>query len=621
MTSSIGLSDTNVPCMDQVTGGERLLGTARDCFSFVTKFFEVINVSATHIYHSALELSPRSSIVRKLHYHRRPTPLPKIMVGIPNSWDSSIAISITSSSSEPSVTSVTWSPCGQFVAARTEEAVEIRDALTFELLSTLQLTEPTARLMGTIAYSPDGRSLCVSSTAIVIWDIQTGGVAKGIQCDETYNFSPVWSLDGRIISTVSRNRGNNTWTVRGYNVASGTTLLSTTFQSQCQPHLWAHDESFRVMTAAGDSGVYTIDIYKVGPTLTKIESFFICWLGEHGSWIESFSPTTHRILTISNCWWGDRFRILDVRNSRNLLESEGFFFSHTFSFDGDLFAAFRCEHVHIWKYDGSHYTPWKQLLFQTSTNDDPLLQFSPISSSILGYSSDILRLWCLDDPPVYSAACKKLQFISRSATYVVTAYRRGHTVTITDVLSRIPPQSIDTGVEPYIKGLALTGNVLLVLGSGVIRAWRLTEEGVVDGVLAEGRAGHGGSIWTIPIQESSLISPRLLVQGQHGIIKSHGIPSRVYNTRTGELSPKLPDFSSFSYFYDDFVYNDSSMDIPGFLPFLLEEEWVKGPGRKLQLWLPAEWRETTGASAKWSPNLAMLTLSPRQGESITIKLY
>ena len=49
---------------------EQLLATARDCFHFVTRFFEVIKLSAPHIYHSALELSPKSSIIQK-HYHHQ----------------------------------------------------------------------------------------------------------------------------------------------------------------------------------------------------------------------------------------------------------------------------------------------------------------------------------------------------------------------------------------------------------------------------------------------------------------------------------------------------------------------------------------------------------------------
>ncbi|KAF9645947.1 hypothetical protein BDM02DRAFT_3062746, partial [Thelephora ganbajun] len=44
---------------------EELLDIARDYSHFVATFFEPISVSATHIYHSALELSPLSSIVRR----------------------------------------------------------------------------------------------------------------------------------------------------------------------------------------------------------------------------------------------------------------------------------------------------------------------------------------------------------------------------------------------------------------------------------------------------------------------------------------------------------------------------------------------------------------------------
>ena len=144
----------------------------------MTKFFEPINASAAHIYSSALELSPLSSIVRRLHYHRRPNPFPRVLVGTPDSWDLSVAIS--NSHYIPNL-SVTWSHCGQFVAMQTEGAVEIRDMLTSGLFSTLEPAEPTSKLMGTLAYSPDGHSIaCVSGAMIIIWDIQTGGVAKEI---------------------------------------------------------------------------------------------------------------------------------------------------------------------------------------------------------------------------------------------------------------------------------------------------------------------------------------------------------------------------------------------------------------------------------------------------------
>ncbi|KAF9784562.1 hypothetical protein BJ322DRAFT_985598, partial [Thelephora terrestris] len=137
-------------------------------------FFEPINVSATHIYHSALELCPTSSIVRRLYYQRcrGDTCLPRVVVGAPDSWDQAVSFS-----NKDRYVSCIWSPCGRFIAAQTPITVEIRDQLTAELLTTLQPPE-TIHLEGPLAYSPDGRSLaCASDTSILIWDLQTGGVA------------------------------------------------------------------------------------------------------------------------------------------------------------------------------------------------------------------------------------------------------------------------------------------------------------------------------------------------------------------------------------------------------------------------------------------------------------
>ena len=544
--------------------------------------------------------------------------------GIPDLWDTSIAIPTAGHSSEPAVT---WSPCGQFVATRTEEAVEIRDALTFELLSTLQSTEPTSRLTGTIACSPDGRSLCVSDTTIIIWDIQTGGVAKSIQCDETYNIPPVWSLDGKIINTILSAQGNNSWTVREYNVASGTASLPITFQSQYKPHLWAHEGSFRVMTTTRDGEVHTVDISEVGPSLTKIESFPI-QLGERDCWIESFSPTTYRI-SISIYWNSGRLLILDIRNSGCLLDDGRVFSSHDFSSDGGLFAASRWERVHIWKYNDGRYTPWSQLPFPALNSYGSLLRFSPTSSSILSHSSNILRLWRLDGPALAPVTCEKLGFVSRSGTYVATARRRGRTVAITNLLSRTPSQSIDPGME--VEKLALTGNVLLVLGSGKIRAWQLTEEGVVVDVSAERRTGRDDIIWT----ESGLRYPSrpTLKVGDHIglIVINHGRRLYAYDTRTGKLcSPAQALLHCHShsrtsdtqdYFHNSSVYDNPSRGNRGRSTTISEEGWVRGPGEKHQLWLPAELRTTAEIEVYWHPDTAIVKfLSPRN-EPTVIKIY
>jgi hypothetical protein len=62
------------------------LDLVNDCFQFVTAFFEVISTSAPHIYHSAMPLSPRTSIVWKL-YKPYANPLVRFVHGVPISWD------------------------------------------------------------------------------------------------------------------------------------------------------------------------------------------------------------------------------------------------------------------------------------------------------------------------------------------------------------------------------------------------------------------------------------------------------------------------------------------------------------------------------------------------------
>ena len=143
------------------TDVDPLLDTTRDCLRFVTEFFEVISQSGTHIYRSAIQLAPRSSIVRKLYSHHIHSPLmPKIVTGVPDLWDSCTAsIGVTGAAKR-----AVWSSCGRFVAVLLEcnaqDRVEVRDSITLEVVSVLQppsdhlpsrFTEP--------AFSPDGRLL------------------------------------------------------------------------------------------------------------------------------------------------------------------------------------------------------------------------------------------------------------------------------------------------------------------------------------------------------------------------------------------------------------------------------------------------------------------------------
>ena len=603
--------------MNQGPGNEELLGTAWDYFHFVTKFFEPINVSAMHIYHSALELSPLSSIVRRLYYHRRHTSLPRVIVGNQDSWDQQLVTPC-----KYDCGSCAWSPCGRFIAVGDGDGVEIRDSLSFELLSTLMPAELGQGSIGRLAYSTGGRSIASTlSTLLVIWDIQTGGVAKEIECGGDYNVTLAWSLNGSTIAIISRkDLDARDYTVCIYNVASGTMHSLGTLPSVDEPYLWACDTSFRVMATARDDGGLIINIFEVGPVLTKIESFRIrLWKKDFK--VGPFSQTTHRISISAE---RDYF-VSDIRNSRRLLSAYDLK-SHSFSSDGSLFGGVWVDVVCIWKYTRDSYTTWRVFTFlpQFWTTSFPYnsLQFSPTSSSLLARSDKILRLWRLDGPLIvahpnyrmqpYELVPGVLATLSRCGSYVAAGHRGGSIVTITNLVSQIPPHFIDTGMRMH--SLALTGNVLLVLDLTTIAAWRLTEEGAMDGVFADRRADRCDSIWTVSLSE-----PIFSVGDQTVAIRQNEKVIHVYRTETGEvLEPTQTLLCHHDYDYWDMIRGLHYLHYHDIDPVsIMQGGWMKDPEGKHGLWIPVEWRNSLG-SATSSDDLKTLRLD-LIGETILIK--
>jgi hypothetical protein len=624
--------------INQVAHDKELLDIARDYSHFMTKFFEPINISATHIYHSALELSPLSSTVRKLYYHQRHTLFPRVIVGTPDSWDQSLALPRRQSNYR----TYTWSPCGQFVAVQTKKAVEICDPLSFELLSTLQPAEPTSQLMGALAYSPDGHSLAsLSNTSLIIWDIQTGGVAKEIPCDKTSGGLVVWSLDGRTVGTIGQDwdqsmEGSHRtvrdleWAVYTYDSTSGTRLSTGQLRSDSKPYLWAHATSLQAATIRRGGQAHVIRVFEVGSVLSRINLFHIN-LGTRNAWarfssqwknysIRSFSPTTYRVSMGSNNW----LLILDVQNSHCLLQQKKYFHSHSFSTDGSLFAASSGTSFHVWKYTSVYYTPWKE--FPSSTCISPC--FSPILSSILGHFQAIPQVWRLDGPPVVAHPnhYHPLTIPSPCGTYLVTGHKKDSIITITNLLSQTPPHIIKTGMK--IHTFTLTGNILLVEDSKTIAAWRLTGEGVVEGVFGNRRAGRHNRIWTIP--QSPVLE--FVVEDQTVTIQD-GVKDKcihIFNTGTGEvLKPtQAPP-------YNPHHWNTDAMQLGWHYPHchrlnkhntcpeddwpvsqtVLKEEWVKGPEGKHQLWIPGIWRQHH-VDGGWLYNIRTLWIKPHGGDII-----
>jgi WD40 repeat protein len=130
-----------------------LNNTTTDCLRFVTEFFEVISQSRAHIYHSALQLAPRSSVVWKLYHKQIISPVARVVTGIPASWDLCTATATTG------VHCTVFSPSGQFIAVGLRDRIEIRDLNTLERVSVLKHPGDSSSSPKSLAFSPDGHLL------------------------------------------------------------------------------------------------------------------------------------------------------------------------------------------------------------------------------------------------------------------------------------------------------------------------------------------------------------------------------------------------------------------------------------------------------------------------------
>jgi len=637
--------------LNQVAEDNQLLNTARDYFRFTTGFFEIINVSATHIYHSALELSPLSSIIRKLYYSQRPCPSPRVVLGVPDSWDDSIASISTEHSNDISTISTkqsnykssNWSPCGNFVAVVTGGNVEIRGALALNLLFTLQSTTNIRHKDG-LSYSPNGHSLaCCSDTAIIIWDTQTGGVIRQIDYEVDGNgWELVWSLDGDMISILSPLKSS--WlTVHVYEVTSGTMRSSGTAKSRGRGSLWAHEKSFRIMTTTETPEDSMIEIYEVGCTsaLTKVEQFH--FQSRHR--FRTFFPGAYRIAIFAfqnpnQSPEGHRqaeLLILNVQNSEVLLRESGAHDHVTFSPDGNFIAAFIEGQIPIWRHTSGHYTRWRKLQLASLHK----LQFST-TSSILCHSGPLLHVLHLDHSPaapttepgtiIHAAPCDTFP---PHGAYIVTGHQGESVITITNISSQnpSPPQFIDTGLG--ILAMVLTGNILLVRDSGTIVAWLLTEEGVVDGTFGEKRADRSNSLWDVssksrpppgPIrvikQESDgdddLFDLLVSVKGKIAFIGFNEGPLCLYCIKTGEILDLNTAYQGIWYGFTKSGANLYCHDAHKWRKPLkhgwpvsettLAEGWVKDPEGKHRLWLHPRWRSMTFYDVHWFDQVTALRL-------------
>jgi len=182
------------------------LDLASECSSFVTGHFDLISASAPHIYHSALVMTPKTSILRKL-YEAHARPFVRIVYGALMSWGPNTATTTLPAAIELAV----WSQCGKFIAIGQRDAamVDILDSAFLQRLQTLDTPQGIPTSHRSFVFSPGSRILTCSSGGdygqnqklfLVSWDLQTGGVVSVIRWEELG-----WNIRERPTITYSTN--------------------------------------------------------------------------------------------------------------------------------------------------------------------------------------------------------------------------------------------------------------------------------------------------------------------------------------------------------------------------------------------------------------------------------
>ncbi|KAF9642834.1 hypothetical protein BDM02DRAFT_3273301 [Thelephora ganbajun] len=621
-----------------------------DCFRFVMKFFEIIGASCPHIYHSALPLCPRESIVRGL-YEPHARPLTRIVHGLPNSWESTIAAAAFPSE----VHTVVWSPCSRFIAISwggQPTTIAILDGVTLERITTLESPLDTLGRTELLAFSRDARLLTwygLHPGKFISWDLQTGGLVSTIALDQPKRYPSItYSACGTMFAVLIRD--DATFTVFICGVLVGTYTYSHSAEGR-PLEIWTHGGCLRFATI--DSGsITTWEVAFASPHApTPVESLPVpdnfCPSG-----IFRFHPTSSRLALPAR----GSVIVWDARDSKFLLESTDVnyeaYTSISFSSDGRFFA---CEvgdlGINLWKESPTGYTFHRRLLSNTGVFGRVLV--SPNGGSVIASDGPVVQLWHTSDSVTSLSDASTLTFqrsvnsfilgFSPDGALAAVTRMKDKTVVVVDLKSGIARQTIDTDMEVYAAGVS--GSSVVVVGEGKIVTWNLP----VENRVLNPRANVNDSVLTTKFNHPPVPNSRraaLASPGLHHVamVEWYGFSGsrlHLYNVPTGQclasvevVSDAYPWFtlngrevwsiSSRHGAHGWKIIEDSESDIapleylgsnihsPSGFPWqsscdykVTNDGWVLSPSGKRLLWLPPNWRPDK-EDRMWSGRLLVL---------------
>ena len=501
-------------------------------------FFEVINTSAPHIYHSALPLSPRTSIVHN-RYKQCARPLTRVVWGAPASWEQGI---VTTYGDGP-MAAVAWSPCSRFIAIATHRCrmVQLLDAATLWLLDVFRPPNDQPSAFPSLSFSPNSRSVTLYARGrILTWDLQTGGQVADFPAEFEDISSSTYSMDGRFFAVSSKSPFKGPVSITAYDLLLGTRTDHSHASTGCVvPPIWTHGGCIRFATVETRS----ITISEVEPASERAPVEVVSFpapdrIAHADEYL--FLPALSRLAFVLR----EAVEVWDAQHSRTLLEcTEDHVCMMSFSADGHLFAYVvdLGEGVRVWKESATGYELHQQL--PPGAYPVAHLVLSPSGKSII-MARPAIHLLSTADPtllrstvPTQSSKWSNILAFSTDEPLVAIARKWGNIITVVDLKSDYQRLAVQTGTGIEVLGVA--GSILIAADRVNMIAWAIpTGDRVCNAWV-----NRSNSVWTAILDQPGL-SPTILFasasislgRNHIAVASCHQGPGylTIYDTSTGE---------------------------------------------------------------------------------------
>ena len=446
-------------------------------------------------------------------YKRDARPLARVVRGSQTSWDPVVAAVY----SQDVRSDVVWSPCHRFIAVAKFEVVEVRDAVTLNLLGNFE----SHCFASALSFSPDGRFLTqFYYGTMVTWDLQTGisviTDSPNLPRIGGSSFSPAYSMNGKMLVGGFFDMHSKDPFITTHNFSTTCTYSYRVSEGYLVSPLWTHGEFLQFATIK--SGYITIwqadfafthppEVVESLPTPDEL-------INEEASAEYLFLPTTSRFAI----YLQHTLLVWDARDSKRLLKvSDSLPSWMSFSSDGHFFVCLlRHESdtgIHIWKESPGGYILHRKLTLDHPSGN-PQLYLSPNGESIILTDNSIIHLLhtedlFLSDHPTLAVGQPGF-ILNLSPNYTLAAFTRygGNVVTILDLQSGDQRLEINTGME--LGCLGVTGSTLVAADHEKIVTWKLATRNaranIHDSVRITKFDPPPGPRWEMPFRLSSVSS-------------------------------------------------------------------------------------------------------------------